>query len=92
MKAFHEKYFLRSVREHRETTFLALEQGSIIVAQYEARFTQLVRVGSTTCHHDSSHRPSTERLCRVSGPCEACREGLRRLCKGPGAEEETTTF
>ncbi|XP_058104293.1 uncharacterized protein LOC131248192 [Magnolia sinica] len=40
---FFEKYFPRSCKNEKVTQFLKLEQGSLIVAQYEARFDELSR-------------------------------------------------
>ena len=40
-EAFHRKYFLDNVRRQKVGEFNRLEQGDMIVAQYEARFTEL---------------------------------------------------
>ena len=41
--AFFSKYFSNSIRTKKEREFIQLEQGSMIVAQYEAKFTRLSR-------------------------------------------------
>lgn len=43
VEAFYEKYFYELVRDQKEVEFLALTQGSLYVAAYEARFTELSR-------------------------------------------------
>ncbi|KAK2986322.1 hypothetical protein RJ640_028980 [Escallonia rubra] len=40
---FFEKYFPHNVKDQKEEEFLKLEQGDMIVAQYEAKFTSLSR-------------------------------------------------
>lgn len=39
--AFYKKYFLESVRHQKEAEFIDLEQGSMTVASYWAKFTEL---------------------------------------------------
>ena len=43
---FFKKYFLRSVRRQKESEFIQLRQGNMIVAKYEIKFTQLSRFSS----------------------------------------------
>ena len=40
-EAFYKKYFPSSVRRQKVGEFVRLEQGNLIVAQYEAKFTEL---------------------------------------------------
>ena len=42
-EAFYKKYFLDSVRRQKGGEFVRLEQRDLIVAQYEAKFTELSR-------------------------------------------------
>lgn len=55
LEVFHKKYFSHSVREQREKEFVHLTQGSMMVAQYEAKFTQLVRFVPHIAY-DKDHR------------------------------------
>ena len=40
-RAFHDQYFSRSVRIQKEQEFIYLKQRSMLVAEYEAKFTEL---------------------------------------------------
>lgn len=40
-EAFYEKYFPESVRHQKKAEFFSLTQGSIFVAVYKAKFTEL---------------------------------------------------
>ncbi|XP_028067871.1 uncharacterized protein LOC114270533 [Camellia sinensis] len=43
LEVFYEKYFLDSLREQKASEFIHLEQGTMTVAEYESKFTQLAR-------------------------------------------------
>ncbi|KAL2466014.1 Retrotrans gag domain-containing protein [Abeliophyllum distichum] len=42
-EAFNNKYFPKSLRQHKEREFIKLEQGSRIVTEYEAEFARLAK-------------------------------------------------
>ncbi|XP_028076048.1 uncharacterized protein LOC114278234 [Camellia sinensis] len=43
LEVFYEKYFLDSLWEQKASEFIHLKQGTMIVAEYESKFTQLAR-------------------------------------------------
>ncbi|XP_028126931.1 uncharacterized protein LOC114323518 [Camellia sinensis] len=43
LEVFYEKYFSNSLREQKASEFIYLKQGTIAVAEYESKFTQLAR-------------------------------------------------
>ena len=47
LDTFNEKYFPKTIWEHKELDFLQLVQGSLTVAQYEAKFASLSRYAPT---------------------------------------------
>lgn len=49
---FFAKYFLDSEKEARASEFMMLEQGSMTVAQYEAKFTELSRFAPYLVHDE----------------------------------------
>ncbi|XP_028070320.1 uncharacterized protein LOC114272827 [Camellia sinensis] len=43
LKVFYEKYFLDLLREQKASKFIHLRQGTMTVAEYESKFTQLAQ-------------------------------------------------
>lgn len=75
LRVFHKKYFSKSMREKREAEFLNLEQGGMTVAQYKARFTQLVCFASLIVYDDNSRARRFEMGLRPA--IRACLTALR---------------
>ncbi|XP_028077785.1 uncharacterized protein LOC114279700 [Camellia sinensis] len=46
LKVFYEKYFQDSLRKQKPSEFMHLRQGTMIVAEYESKFTQLARLAT----------------------------------------------
>ena len=43
LEIFYDKYFPQCVRDRKVAEFMELKQGSLTVAEYEAKFTELAR-------------------------------------------------
>ena len=81
MKKFYEQYFTERFRDKQTTNFDKLVQGSMGVAQYEAKFTKLYRF--------APHLVSTEAL-RVKKFCNGLEFKIRQRLTTSRCEDYKT--